>query len=105
MFIITKTNTLLVCLSGIITTESYDYWSLVRIIKLKTKQKDIEMERKFNKNDMVGWKSDTDFTKENKNKPTQKIIGFQKCVDGEGWEYRISNYMGWQMQHELELRT
>ena len=54
---------------------------------------------------MVGWKSDTDFTKENKTKPAQKVIDFQKCIDGEGWEYRITNYMGWQMQHELELRS
>ena len=63
------------------------------------------MERKFNKGDMVGWKSDSDFTKQNKNKPAQKVIDFQRCIDGEGWEYRISNYMGWQMQHELELRS
>ncbi len=64
-----------------------------------------DMKRKFNKGDMVGWKSDTDFTKENINKPPQKIIDYQKCIDGEGWEYKITNYIGWQMQHELELRT
>lgn len=64
-----------------------------------------DMERKFNKDEMVGWKSNTDFTKENKNKPPQKVIAYQKCIDGEGWEYKITNYMGWQMQHELELRA
>jgi len=44
-----------------------------------------DMERKFNKDEMVGWKSNTDFTKENKNKPPQKVIAYQKCIDGEGW--------------------
>jgi hypothetical protein len=62
------------------------------------------MKRKFTKGDMVGWKSNTEFTKENKNKPAQRVIDYKKCIDGEGWEYRITNCMGWQMQHELENR-
>jgi len=60
--------------------------------------------QKFKVGDMVGWKSDTPFTAENKLKPAQKITAWRKCLDGEGYEYKITNYVGWQMQHELESR-
>jgi len=63
------------------------------------------MKQKFKKGDLVGWKSDTDFTKSNKSKPSERILDVQKTLDGEGWEYLITNYIGWQMQHELELRN
>lgn len=62
------------------------------------------MKQKFNIGDLVGFKSDTEFTKENRLKPAQKIIKVEKCIDGEGFEYEITNYLGYQMQHELELR-
>lgn len=74
------------------------------ITKLEDFNESLKMKRKFDKGDMVGWKSDSEFTKSNKEKSTQKVIDYQETIDGEGWEYRITNYMGWQMQHELELR-
>ena len=63
------------------------------------------MQRKFKIGDMVGWRSDSDFTKENKNKPAQKVVAYRKCPDTGNWNYRITNYLGWQMEHELELRS
>ena len=62
------------------------------------------MKQKFKIGDLVGQKSNTEFTKENRLKPSQKITDVNTCIDGEGWMYEITNYMGWQLQHELELR-
>ena len=61
--------------------------------------------RKFNRGDKVGWRSDSEFTKSNRQIQSQKVVNYQRCLDGDGWEYRITNYMGWQLQNELEART
>jgi hypothetical protein len=62
------------------------------------------MIRKFNRGDIIGWKSDTNFTKDNKDIQSERVSNHRKCIDGEGWEYQITNYVGWQLQHELEFR-
>lgn len=58
----------------------------------------------FKVGDKVGFTSNTEFTKENKLIPPQRVLEVSECVDAQCWEYRITNYLGWHMQHELELR-
>lgn len=60
------------------------------------------MDNKFKINDMVGWKSDTEHTKSNKDLPPQKVLKVRESIDG--IEYAITRYLGWHLEHELELR-
>lgn len=60
------------------------------------------MEPKFQKGDLVGFRSDSDFTKSNRDKPAQKITLIKQTKYG--YEYEISNYAGTHLEHELESR-
>ncbi len=60
------------------------------------------MKAKFQIGSMVGWKSDTDHTKSNKELPAQKVLGINESIDGN--EYKLTKYLGWHLEHELEQR-
>lgn len=60
------------------------------------------MEAKFKRGDLVGFKSDSDFTKSNKNLPAQKITSVIKTKYG--YEYKITNYLGYENEWDLELK-
>ena len=60
------------------------------------------MESKFKKWDLVGFKSNSEFTKSNKNLPAQKIVSVIKTKYG--YEYKITNYLGYEAEYSLELR-
>jgi hypothetical protein len=60
------------------------------------------MEGKFNKGDLVGWKSDTDFTKSNRDLPAMKVI--ESNETDIGYEYAVTGNVGWVSEYELEKR-
>lgn len=57
---------------------------------------------KFKKGDLVGFRSDSEFTKSNRDKPAQKITLIKSTKYG--YEYIITHYIGTHLEYELELR-
>ena len=56
----------------------------------------------FKKGDSVGWRSDTEFTKSNKEIPAMTVVDARKTKDG--YEYKVTGNIGWVSEHELEIR-
>lgn len=67
------------------------------------KNKTQKMEAKFKVGDLVGFKSDSEFTKSNRELKPKKITKVIKTKYG--FEYKISNYIGFEREYDLELRS
>ena len=61
-------------------------------------------EPKFKKGDWVGYKSDTDFTKSNRDKPPHQVVRSSWNNEYKRWQYALANVLGTEFENDLELR-
>lgn len=64
----------------------------------------MKTEPKFNRGDLVGWKSDSDFTASNRLLKPMRVVSSTWDKQEVQWVYKVSNYAGDHSEYELESR-
>lgn len=76
--------------------------------RIKPKHKETQNgaigEPKFKKGDLVGYKSDSEFTKINKEKPAMRVVESSWNNEYSRWQYKLPNNLGYEFEHDLESR-